>query len=48
MDAAGNAPHATVIAPGAVIVGNGAGSTVIVLDTEQSLFRKHLLQSMFL
>ena len=33
MDAAGNAPQATVIAPGAVIVGNGAGSTVIVLDT---------------
>ena len=32
--AAGNAPHATVISPGAVIVGNGAGSTVIILDTE--------------
>ena len=25
-----------MIAPGAVIVGNGAGSTVIVLDTEAS------------
>jgi hypothetical protein len=30
---AGNAPHATVIAPGAVIVGNVAGSTVITRDT---------------
>ena len=30
------APHATVIFAGAVIVGNGAGSTVIVLDTDAS------------
>ena len=36
MDAAGIAPHATVIAAGAVIVGNGAGSTVIILDTDAS------------
>ena len=42
------APHATVIAPGAVIVGNGAGSTVIVLDTDASALPQHLLQSMFL
>ena len=33
---AGNAPHATVVAPGAVIVGNAAGSTVITLDTGAS------------
>ena len=33
---AGVEPHATVIGPGAVIVGNGAGSTVIVLETEAS------------
>ena len=32
--AAGNAPHATVIAAGAVIVGSAAGETVIVLDTD--------------
>jgi hypothetical protein len=31
---AGIAPHATVIAPGAVIVGNAAGLTVITLDTD--------------
>ena len=31
MLAAGNAPHATVIAAGAVIVGRAAGVTVIVL-----------------
>ena len=31
---AGNAPHATVVAPGAVIVGNAAGLTVITLDTD--------------
>jgi hypothetical protein len=30
---AGNDPQATVISPGAVIVGKAAGSTVIVLDT---------------
>ena len=30
------APQATVIASGAVIVGNGAGSTVIILDTDAS------------
>jgi hypothetical protein len=30
----GTAPHATVIGPGAVIVGKGAGSTVIILDTD--------------
>ena len=30
---AGNAPQVTVISGGAVIVGNTAGSTVIVLDT---------------
>jgi hypothetical protein len=34
--AAGNPPHATVIAPGAVIVGNAAGLTVITLDTDAS------------
>ena len=34
--AAGNAPHATVIAAGGVIVGNAAGLTVIVLDTDAS------------
>ena len=34
--AAGIAPHATVIFAGAVIVGNAAGSTVIVLDTDAS------------
>ena len=28
------APQATVIAAGAVIVGNAAGSTVIILDTD--------------
>ena len=33
---AGNAPHDTVRSAGAVIVGNGAGSTVIVLDTDAS------------
>lgn len=32
----GIAPQATVMLPGAVIVGNAAGSTVIVLDTEAS------------
>ena len=32
----GNEPHATVILAGAVIVGNAAGSTVIVLDTGAS------------
>jgi hypothetical protein len=31
--AAGNAPQATVVAPGAVIVGNAAGLTVITRDT---------------
>jgi len=31
---AGNAPHATVVAPGAVIVGNTAGLTVITRDTD--------------
>ena len=30
----GIAPHATVMSAGAVIVGNAAGLTVIVLDTE--------------
>jgi hypothetical protein len=34
--AVGIEPHATVIGPGAVIVGNVAGSTVITLDTEAS------------
>ena len=29
----GNDPHATVILAGAVIVGNAAGSTVMVLET---------------
>jgi len=33
---AGNDPHATVVAPGAVIVGNAAGLTVITLDTDAS------------
>ena len=32
--AAGNEPHATVIGPGAVIVGRAAGLTVITRDTE--------------
>jgi hypothetical protein len=32
--AAGIAPHATVMAAGAVIVGNAAGDTVITLDTD--------------
>jgi len=36
VDAAGNAPHATVIAAGAVIVGNAAGLTVMILDTDAS------------
>ena len=36
MDAAGTAPHATVIAAGAVIVGSAAGATVIILDTAAS------------
>ena len=31
---AGTAPQSTVIGPGAVIVGNAAGLTVIVLDTD--------------
>jgi len=31
---AGNAPQATVIAPGAVIVGKAAGLTVITRDTD--------------
>jgi len=31
---AGNEPHATVVAPGAVIVGNAAGLTVITRDTD--------------
>ena len=30
----GTPPQATVISPGAVIVGNAAGLTVIVLDTD--------------
>jgi hypothetical protein len=34
--AVGIVPHATVMAPGAVIVGKGAGSTVITLDTDAS------------
>lgn len=34
--AAGNPPHATVVAPGAVIVGKAAGLTVITLDTGAS------------
>ena len=34
---AGMPPHATVIAPGAVIVGKAAGLTVITLDTEGSV-----------
>ena len=33
---AGTPPQATVIGPGAVIVGNAAGDTVIVLDTGAS------------
>ena len=33
---AGTPPHATVILAGAVIVGNAAGLTVIVRDTEAS------------
>ena len=33
MLAAGKDPQATVIVPGAVIVGNAAGLTVITLDT---------------
>ena len=33
-NAAGIAPHATVMAAGAVMVGNAAGETVINLDTE--------------
>ena len=33
---AGNEPHATVIAPGAVIVGKAAGLTVITRDTDAS------------
>ena len=36
VEAAGIPPHATVIFPGAVIVGNVAGSTIIVLDTDAS------------
>ena len=32
--AAGTPPQATVIGPGAVIVGNAAGLTVITRDTE--------------
>jgi hypothetical protein len=31
---AGKDPHATVVAAGAVIVGNAAGSTVIILETD--------------
>ena len=31
---AGIEPHATVVAAGAVIVGNAAGSTVIILETD--------------
>ena len=31
---AGNDPHATVMVPGAVIVGKAAGLTVITLDTD--------------
>ena len=34
MLAAGSEPHATVIGPGAVIVGNAAGLIVITLDTD--------------
>jgi hypothetical protein len=33
---AGNDPHATVVAAGAVIVGKAAGSTVIILETDAS------------
>ena len=32
----GKAPHATVVAAGGVIVGNAAGSTVIILETDAS------------
>ena len=32
----GNEPHATVMLTGAVIVGNAAGSTAMILDTEAS------------
>ena len=35
--AAGTAPHATVIAAGAVIAGNAAGLTVITLDTDATV-----------
>ena len=35
--AAGTPPHATVIAAGAVIVGNAAGLTVITLDTDATV-----------
>ena len=34
--AAGTPPQATVIGPGAVMVGNAAGLTVIILDTDAS------------
>ncbi len=34
VDAAGTFPHATVIAAGGVIVGNAAGLTVMILETE--------------
>ena len=36
MLAAGKPPHATVVAPGAVIVGNAAGLTVIIRETDAS------------
>ena len=35
--AAGTPPHATVMAAGAVIVGNAAGLTVMILDTDASV-----------